>query len=625
MKSKVLILSRYNRLGASSRYRYYEYLDDLLEDGLDCTISPLLSDMYLTKTYAGKFSIIEIIKCYSKRLLVLFTLRKYDLCLIEKELFPFLPFYFEFLFLLFSKKYIVDYDDATFHRYDEHKNPLVRYFFSNKIAKLMQGASSVIVGNEYLYSYAKKHNCANIVTIPTVVDINKYQQVEANKNNQFTIVWIGSQSTVRYLLEVVEPIARICNLVNAKLVVIGAKIEIPNVNVELIEWSEESEVRYLKSADVGIMPLSQDNWDKGKCGFKIIQYMASEVPVIASPVGVNQKMIKHADNGFLAETSEEWFKYFKDIYDGIDKNVIEKAFESVVNYYSKTYAAPILADTISESINENIDTDVVKDFGKEWTMFRNEESIKELQLIWEDYFNIFPWELLPNDGGIGADIGCGTGRWSIPVAKKVNKLYLIDPSINALNIAKKNLSVFNNIEYINKGVDRAMPTVEPLDFAYSLGVLHHVPDIEAAFNSISKNLKKGAPFLIYLYHSFEDSPSWYKFLWKITDFFRTIISIMPYKIKLLTTQSIAVLIYWPVSRFGLLMKKLGFNTDNFPLIYYSNKPFYFMRNDSLDRFGTRLENRFSKQEIVELFRKSGFVDVKFSDRKPFWCAYGIKT
>ena len=625
MPNKVLILSRYNKLGASSRYRYYEYLEDLDKSGLDCKISPLLSDRYLKKTYAGNtFKVFEIMRCYFRRFIILFSIRKYDLCLIEKELFPFFPFFVEYFILLAAKKYIVDYDDATFHRYDEHKNLIVRFIFSNKIKKLMHGASTVIVGNKYLHDYALDSESKNIITIPTVVDIEKYAKVSGKKDKQFSIVWIGSQSTVHYLQEIIEPIERISKLVNAKLIEKKKKIDIPGVDIELVDWSQETEINYLKSADVGIMPLSKDNWDKGKCGFKIIQYMASEVPVIASPVGVNQKIIQHDVNGYLAETSDEWFKYFINIYDGIEPDIVQNALSTVSKKYSKKFASPILIHSLKDTLNENLNSNVVQDFGREWKMFSNNESIKELKLIWEDYFNIFPWDSLPNNGGIGADIGCGTGRWSMPVAKQVKKLYLIDPSRNALNVAKKNLSGFSNIEFINKGVDASMPLIEKLDFAYSLGVLHHVPDIDAAFNSISQNLKKGAPFLVYLYHSFEDSPKWYKVLWKISDYLRRIISILPYRFKVITTQSIALIIYWPISRTGLIFSKLGFNTTHFPLIYYSNKPFYFMINDYLDRFGTRLENRFSKKQIEQLFHNSGFADVKFSNKKPFWCACGIK-
>ena len=628
MSQKILILTRYSTLGASSRYRFYDYVEYLQQDGFDCVISPLFSDKYLIKTYSRSFRVFEVIKCYWKRVIILFSIGKYDSCLVEKELLPFFPYFIEFLFLARSKKYDIDYDDAIFHRYDDHKNSIIRYLFSNKIARLMKNARCVIVGNEYLYDYAKLNSCKDIRIIPTVVNLDKYDKVTAKKNEQFTIVWIGSQATIHYLLQIIEPITRVCNLVNGKLLIIGAKIKIPNVQLELVDWSEDSEVEHLKSAHVGIMPLSENKWDLGKCGFKIILYMASGVPVIASPVGVNKTIITDTKNGFLAYSADEWFNYIYAIYKGIDKAVTDDAYQNVVSNYSISYATPLLTQALKDTLfNHNIDPALVEGFGREWEMFsfkENDTSIEYLLSIWEDYFSIFPWKLLPDSGGIGADIGCGTGRWSIPVARRVEKLYLIDPSIQALNIAKNNLKEHKNVEFLNQSANVSMQTIEPLDFAFSIGVLHHVPDINSAFNSISSKLKKGAPFLVYLYYSFEESPIWYRLLWSFTDFVRKIISRMPYKMKVFSTQLIALLLYLPISKLGYLLTKIGLNTKNFPLIYYSDKPFYFMRNDSLDRFGTRLENRYSKQEILEIFNNSGFIDVQFSDRKPYWCACGIK-
>ena len=137
MAQKLLILPRYSKLGASSRYRFYDYLEYLDKEGIDYTISPLFSNKYLIQTYSKSFRVLEVIKCYWKRLKVLFNLKKYDSCLVEKELLPFLPYFIEALFLSNCNNYDIDYDDAIFHRYDDHKSILIRYLFSNKIAKLM--------------------------------------------------------------------------------------------------------------------------------------------------------------------------------------------------------------------------------------------------------------------------------------------------------------------------------------------------------------------------------------------------------------------------------------------------------------------------------------------------------
>ena len=628
MAHKLLILTRYNKLGASSRYRFYDYVEFLNQEGFDCTISPLFSDKYLIKTYSKSYRFLEVIKCYLKRIGVLFSINKYDSCLVEKELLPFFPYFIESIFLSRCNIYDIDYDDAIFHRYDDHKSFIVRHLFSNKIARLMQNAACVTVGNEYLYNYAKTNSCKDIRIIPTVVDLDKYDKVAAKKDERFTIVWIGSQATIHYLMEVIEPIKRVCKLTNGKLLVIGATIEVPNLELELVDWSEDSEVKHIKSADVGIMPLSENKWDLGKCGFKIIQYMASRVPVVASPIGVNTKIISNKKNGFLANTADEWFNCIYAIYKGIDKTITVNAYQNVVNNYSMRYTTPLLAKILKDTLyDSNIDTTLVKGFGSEWEMFSFGENITSLEYflaVWEDYFSIFPWNLLPDSGGVGADIGCGTGRWSLPVANRVEKLYLIDPSAQALDIAKNNLKKYKNVEFLNQSVDVAMRTIEPLDFAFSLGVLHHVPDINFAFNSISSKLKKGAPLLVYIYYSFDESPHWFRFTWKISDIARKVISALPQKLIIFHTQVIALLIYLPIARLGYILTKIGFNTKYFPLIYYSDKPFYFMRNDSLDRFGTALENRYSKEEILEIFHNSGFIDVHFSDRKPYWCACGIK-
>ena len=360
MSQKILILTRYNKLGASSRYRFYDYLDHLKQDGIDFEVAPLFSDKYLIKTYAGSFRVFEVIKCYWQRIMILLRSAEYDSYLVEKELFPFFPYFIEFLFLSRCNKYDIDFDDAIFHRYDDHKSSIIRYLFSNKIARLMKNAECVLVGNQYLYDYAKLNLCQNIKIIPTVVDVKRYDDTMSKKNEQFTIVWIGSQATVQYLLEVIEPITRVCNKVNGKLLVVGAKIKIPNIQLELVEWSQDTEVKLLKSAHVGIMPLSDQKWNMGKCGFKIIQYMASGVPVVASPIGVNKKIISDKKNGFLAHTSDEWFNYIYDIYKGIDKSIVINAYQNVVDNYSMSYTIPFFLKTLQETLfDSNIEKYII--------------------------------------------------------------------------------------------------------------------------------------------------------------------------------------------------------------------------------------------------------------------------
>ncbi len=273
---------------------------------------------------------------------------------------------------------------------------------------------------------------------------------------------------------------------------------------------------------------------------------------------------------------------------------------------------------------QNLDLDTVRGFGKEWTRF-NQSALKnkELTTIFNDYFHIFPWDKLTPDAN-GMDVGCGSGRWASLVATNVGKLYCIDASSEALNIAKKNLKSFTNLEFISTSVDAIPLADDSLDFAYSLGVLHHIPDTFAGIKSCVKKLKPGAPFLVYLYYALDNKPFWYRALWKFSDSLRKIISHSPFFIKYSFSQCMALLCYFPLARLALLFEKLGINVNNFPLSAYRKRSLYVMRTDSLDRFGTRLEHRYSKAQINEMMASAGLENISFSDRVPYWCAVGYK-
>ena len=268
---------------------------------------------------------------------------------------------------------------------------------------------------------------------------------------------------------------------------------------------------------------------------------------------------------------------------------------------------------------------VINDFGKEWEAYNQTDlSSKELNELFKNYFDIFPFHLL-NKNSIGFDMGCGSGRWAKLIAPRVKKLYCIEPSKKAINEAKKNLRKNKNCEFLNCDVLSNPLEKNSQDFGYCLGVLHHMSDTELALKNCINKLKKGSPFLLYLYYKFDNKPLWYKFIWKQSDFFRQLISILPFKLKLFITILIAIFIYWPLARISLVLENLGIDVTNIPISSYKKTSFYTMKTDALDRFGTKLEKRFTKTEILEMMEGSGLKNIKFKDNPPFWVAVGEKN
>jgi glycosyltransferase involved in cell wall biosynthesis len=308
----------------------------------------LFGSKYLNLSFSNSSRIIEIVKCYIRRINNLVDIRNYDLVLIEKELFPFLPAWFECYFFLSKVNYILDYDDAIFHRYDKHKNKLIRLLFSKKIPALLRGSANVISGNNYILNYANKYTQRRGVFIPTVVDTESYDTISVKKNKQFTIVWIGTPSTSKYVENISDAIREVCKKTNGKLLMIGARANLPGIPVEFIEWSADNEIKYLKSAHVGIMPLPDRHWERGKCGFKIIQYMASKIPVVASPVGVNSNIVEHGVNGYLATTLDDWSVFLCNIANE-DNSMSIEGHKKVSLFYSYKYASPILLEVLKSN------------------------------------------------------------------------------------------------------------------------------------------------------------------------------------------------------------------------------------------------------------------------------------
>ena len=273
---------------------------------------------------------------------------------------------------------------------------------------------------------------------------------------------------------------------------------------------------------------------------------------------------------------------------------------------------------------KNIDNKTIKSFGEEWKRFDQRGMPDgEAKARFEEYFAVFPWIDLPIKAE-GFDMGCGTGRWARWVAPKVGKLHCIDPS-DAIEVAKTNLSDYRNVSFYKASLDSECLPSSSQDFGYSLGVLHHVPDTEAAIRSCVDLLKPGAPLLLYLYYSFDNRPWWFRLIWRISDIGRQIIYRLPSRLKHMITDAIALLIYVPLTAFSRLVERMGFDVSSFPLSYYRKYSFYSMRTDARDRFGTPLERRFSRKKIIEMIEKAGLADVRFSEAVPHWCVVGVKS
>ncbi len=273
----------------------------------------------------------------------------------------------------------------------------------------------------------------------------------------------------------------------------------------------------------------------------------------------------------------------------------------------------------------NADPKTVTGFGQEWSYFTQTTlGCEERQRAFENYFRIFPWHSLPADGGSGADIGCGSGRWALLVAPRVRHLHLVDASQVALGVARQALRGMANVEFHNARIE-AMPLGDgSLDFAYSLGVLHHVPDTGAALRSIAKKLKPGAPLLVYVYYAFDNRPGWYRMLWRLSNPVREVMSKMPFVVRLAMSSVIASVVYFPLARLAAIADRAGRMPRNWPLAHYRSESFYTMRTDALDRFGTRLEKRFTRQQIESLLHDAGLVNVRFAGSAPYWCAVGYR-
>lgn len=309
---KVRLFSKYSRQGASSRLRSLQYLPLLRGQGIDVEVHPLFGDDYLDALYGGSgaTAMLNAWRRGARRLADLLGRADHDVAWIEGELFPYLPSAIESMLTRSVTPYVVDYDDALFHRYDLSSHLLVRRLLGRKIDRVMRDAACVVAGNGYLAERAVQAGASRVEIIPTVVDDKRYQVSEHRDGIQPVIGWIGSPATQNYLLDQREVLEHACATYGAELLLVGARPDIARQFERVVPavqaWSEEGEAAALARMDIGVMPLRDGPWERGKCGYKLIQYMASGLPVVASKVGANMDIVRHGENGFLADGRAAW-------------------------------------------------------------------------------------------------------------------------------------------------------------------------------------------------------------------------------------------------------------------------------------------------------------------------------
>ena len=303
---RILVLARYGALGASTRVRMLLYRQALERAGYQLSVSSLLDDSYVRSLYEGKGAYGRVAAGYVRRLTALLSSRTYDLIWLEKEALPWFPAFLETALLPRSVPLVIDYDDATFHGYDQHPNAMVRAVLGRRIDRLMERADWIVTGNEYLAARAKNSGARRVDIIPTVVDLERYE-VSDPKNAIPCVGWIGSPATQHLLAGIATPLATAARDNGLSFCAIGAR-DLPFKGnwCRTQSWSEDTETKAIANIDIGVMPLRDTPWERGKCGYKLIQYMAAGKPVIASPVGVNKYIVRHGENGYLADSDGEW-------------------------------------------------------------------------------------------------------------------------------------------------------------------------------------------------------------------------------------------------------------------------------------------------------------------------------
>lgn len=344
MKKRILILAPYPyQIAPSQRFRFEQYLGKLEEAGYTYDFIPFISlSVWKILHTPGKFiqKAFGILSGFHERLLLMFRLGKYDYVFIHREASHIGPPIFEWLIAkVFRKKIIYDFDDAIWlPNYSSHNAAFHRLKYYKKVNRIMKWAYKISAGNRYLGNYAKQFN-DHIVILPTTLDtVNYHNQVKEHDSSKKPVIgWTGTLTTSKYIGDIVAALKRLEAKHDFEFCMISN--EIPNYDLKSLvfkAWKKETEIEDLLRFDIGVMPLVDDQWAKGKCGFKALQYMALGIPPVVSPVGVNTDIVQDGINGLICNTEDEWFQALDQLLQQpeLRKQLGTHAHQTIVDRYS---------------------------------------------------------------------------------------------------------------------------------------------------------------------------------------------------------------------------------------------------------------------------------------------------
>ncbi len=340
---KILFIAPHRKGRApGQRFRFEQYINYLQENDFECTISNIIDekeDKYFYRKGYYWVKLYVYLKSIFVRIKDIIRSRKYDVIFIYREALFTRSSIIERILCKINKVVFVDFDDAIFLLDVSAGNQQLSWLKNHqKINKTLQKCTMSIVGNDYLADYARQF-CNNVTVFPTTLDLNTIKITEHAIGDKICIGWIGSRTTIKHIEWAAPILRKIQNKYGNKVyfkVVADVSLNIENVDIENVMWSQEIESEQLSSFDIGIMPLPDNEWTRGKCGFKGLQCMAYKIPVVMSPVGVNTKIIQDGINGYLADTENEWLEKISLLIDNatLRRQIGEKGRKTVEESYS---------------------------------------------------------------------------------------------------------------------------------------------------------------------------------------------------------------------------------------------------------------------------------------------------